>query len=138
MIKFTSTLPDDQPQILRWALADPYHCAKASIDGPGWWLTGQGVLSGCIEDAGGPTMYFRFDLEGELVRLHTQFAPENEVTKTRVIRVISRAIPALAFKAKQEGAKGFVFESVSPLLIRFMDRMGFKSVENTNDYIFMF
>lgn len=140
MIKFTSTQVDDQPMILRWMESDPYHCINATITGSEWWLTGMGLLSGCIEDAHGPAMFFRFDREDNLVRLHTQFGPENEVSKRRVVKVIMEALPALRTKALEYGGRGFIFESTSPLLIRFMYSIGFGPADrdNVNDHIWIF
>ena len=140
MIKFSPTILDDQSTVLRWMTADPYHSSQATITGPGWWLTGQGLLSGCIEDAHGPAMFFRFDREDNLVRLHTQFGPENEVSKRRVVKVIMEALPALRTKALEYGSRGFIFESTSPLLIRFMYSIGFGPADkdNVNDHVWIF
>ena len=139
MIKFTSTLLDDQSQILRWALHDPYHCSGIDSTGPGWWLTGSdSLVAGCIEDERGPVMYYRFDLEkNDLVRMHTQFAPPDEVSPLRVIRSIRQAMQVFIIDGKQKGAKGFIFQSTSPTLIRFMATLGFEPFEN-DDYLLLF
>lgn len=140
MIKFTPTTPDDRRQIQDWLSSDPYHCAGADTTTTEWWLTGTDCLvAGCIEDASGPAMYFRMDKEGDLVRLHCQFAPVDSVNKLRVVRVIKEAMPKLEFLAKSKGGKGFVFESTSLMLIRFMHRLGFEPrLDKENDYVQMF
>ena len=140
MINFTPTLPDDEPQILEWIKADVYHFLGADTSSPSWWITGSDCLVACcIDDESGPVLYFRLDKEGEFVRMHVQFAPLNEVSKRRVISSISQAMPALRVMAQQNEGKGFVFQSQSPLLIRFMGHLGFKSRPNfEDDYLLLF
>jgi hypothetical protein len=141
MIKFTPTLLEDQPQIARWSAADPYHCEKAAIAGPGWWVMGNSdaLALFCVEDDGGPTIYMRLDKEEEWLRFHTQFAPENEVSKKRTIQTVIEGFPIIRAFARQRDLKGLVFESTSKSLIAFMSaQFDFKSIENTNDYVFKF
>jgi len=140
MINFTPTLKDDEPQILEWTKADPYHFRGADTSSPSWWITGSDCLVACcIDDESGPVLYFRLDKEGEFVRMHVQFAPIDQVSKRRVISSISQAMPALQVMAQQNGGKGFVFQSVSSLLIRFMGHLGFKPRPNfEDDYLLLF
>lgn len=143
MIKFSETLLDDQPQILEWMRADSYHRDATDQGMPGWWVTGSDcLLAACIEDASGPVIYFRLDnTENDLIRMHVQFGPQNQVSKSRVARGIARAMPALKKVAQEKGAKGFVFESLSPGLIRFMGVLGFVPMpgkENVDDYVLRF
>jgi hypothetical protein len=141
MIKFTPTTLDDRSQILRWATNDPYHSSKIAYTGPGWWVMGSDCLTAfCVEDDGGPVMYMRLDDEDNLIRFHTQFAPEDEVDKHRVIEAIKQGLPALELLAKQRGASGLIFESTSPNLIRFMSKAGFINADRDckDDYILVF
>lgn len=83
-------------------------------------------------------MYMRLDQEADLMRFHTQFAPENEVSKKRVVDTILAGLPAIQGEAMKRNLKGLVFESTSKSLIAFMAKLGFKALENTNDYVLKF
>ena len=141
MIKFNPTTLDDQPEILRWSLADPYHSSNAVIDGPGWWLTGADCLQAfCAEDDAGPVMYVRLDQEDNLIRMHIQYAPESEVDKSRVIETMKIGLLTISIWAKELGNKGLIFESTSPSLIKFCLKLGFMPADrdNVNDYVLVF
>jgi len=134
-MKFTPSTEQDVPQLQEWIQHDAYH--KDCLN-PSWWFTGQGLLSYCIQDDKGPTMYVRIDKENDLMRLHTQFAPDSEVSKRRVIKSLVWAVPLMEHLGKQENLKGFIFKSTSPLLIDFMRRkFGFQPVGN-DDYVLKF
>lgn len=131
-MKLTHSTEQDIEQLTEWIKADPYHrdCLN-----PHWWLTGNGLLSYCIQDSKGPTMYVRIDKENDLMRIHCQFAPETDVSKHRVIKSLLWALPKMEDYAKQEQLKGFIYKSVSPLLIQFMQvRFGFTPVGSNDDY----
>jgi len=138
MIRFIPTSLEDQPQICEWLSEDP--SKKGDPIMPGWWVTGANcVMAGCAQDEFGPVVYLRFDRDGDLIRMHTVFAPEAEVSKRRVAQAISQAMPALMGLAKKNGGKGIVFESVSSKLIDFMGRFGFVPRPNYfNDFVLMF
>lgn len=140
MIKFSAATLDDRPQILEWTQDDPYHSERAQNIGPDWWITGSdSLLAACVEDGGGPVFYFRLDDDGDLVRLHIQFAPLNQVSKGRVARSIIRALPLWANYAKTLMKKGIVFESINPSLIKFGESLGFKpSLETPHDFVLIF
>jgi hypothetical protein len=134
-MKFTESTENDIEQLTEWIQNDPYH--RDCLD-PYWWLTGQGLLSFCIQDSNGPTMYVRLDKDGELLRLHTQFAPESEVSKLRVIKSILRSLPKIELIARAYNLKGFIFKSTSLSLINFMkNKFGFIPV-NSEDYQMLF
>jgi hypothetical protein len=134
-MKFTESTENDVRQLAEWIQNDPYH--RDCLD-PYWWLTGQGLLSFCIQDSNGPVMYVRLDKDGELLRLHTQFAPESEVSKLRVIKSILRSLPKIELIARAYGLKGFIFKSTSLSLINFMrNKFGFIPV-NSEDYQMLF
>lgn len=130
-MKFTTSTIDDIEQITEWIENDPYH--KDCLD-PFWWLTGQGLLSYCIQDSTGPTMYVRLDLEVPYLRIHTQFAPLTEVSKTRVVKSLLWALPRMETVARNNGCTNYVFKSTSPDLIQFMfKKFGFVSI-GSDDY----
>lgn len=131
-MKFSESTPNDIEQLTEWIKHDPYH--KDCLI-PEWWLTGDGLLSYCIQDSQGPTMYVRIDKENDLMRLHCQFAPETEVSKSRVVKSLLWALPRMEVFAKQQQLKGFVYKSTSPSLIQFMQiRFGFTPIGSDNDY----
>lgn len=134
MINFTPSTLDDIEQIKEWAAHDSYHFHQGQ---PDWWLTGaeDSLLAFCLQDEKGPLTYVRLDAEGEYVRIHTQFAPLTVVSKRRLIVGMLETVKILIVFYSEVGAKGLVFNSVSPSLIAFMDKcLGFKSVGNSNDY----
>jgi hypothetical protein len=134
-MKFISSTERDIEQLSGWIQNDPYH--KDCLN-PLWWLTGQGFLAYCVWDDRGPTMYVRIDKEGDLMRLHCQFSPELEVSKRRVIRSLTWALPKMQILGEQHQMKGFVFRSVSPTLIAFMQKkFGFVFV-GRDDYKMLF
>ena len=140
MINFSTSEIDDLPQIKEWMLQDPYHLHQIEISGPEWWLTGgDSLLAGCVSDEGGPVFYFRLDKDGELTRLHIQFAPPTQVPKKRIARGIIEAIPVWKIYAQSLGGKGLVFESTNPPLIKFGEKLGFKQRPDfPNDYVLDF
>jgi hypothetical protein len=134
-MKFLESTENDIEQLSEWIQNDPYH--RDCLD-PHWWLTGQGFLSFCVQDSKGPTMYVRLDKDGELLRLHIQFAPESEVSKLRVIKSILWGLPKIELMARAYNLKGFIFKSNSLSLINFMkNKFGFISV-NSDDYQMLF
>jgi hypothetical protein len=118
----------DLPQIAEWIKADPWHRDDPRHQ-PEFLLTGNGLMTFCLTDKEGPLCYVRLDAEGEVMRLATQFAPESEVSKRRLVHgLLSEGIPFIIAFGRESGYKGIVFESTSPSLIAFMGKMGFKSV----------
>lgn len=133
-MRFAASTASDIPQLIDWISADPFHHNM----NPEWWLTGgECLLAFVVMDDAGPTMYVRLDEEGDLVRVHVQFGPEDEVSKKRVAASLKDGFVRVADFVKTSQKKGLVFESESPLLILFLEKMGFKSVGGT-DYKFMF
>ena len=137
MTELRPTVREDLPQIQEWIQADPYH-----KDDPNWTpeslLTGNGELAFCLTDDQGPLCFVRLNAEGERLRLSTQFGPEEEVSKKRLVAgLLSYGIPAIIELGKQRGFKGIVFESFSPSLIAFMEKQKFFAVGG-NDYAIVF
>jgi hypothetical protein len=137
MVELTSTLPANLDRIKEWIAVDPWHKDDPTFLAEGL-LTGQGLLSFCVADSEGPLCFVRLDAEGDMVRFATQFGPEAEVSKRRLITgLLSTGIPALIAFAKDKGYKGLVFETTNESLINFMDKQGFKTAGN-NDYALVF
>jgi hypothetical protein len=134
-MKFTPSTEQDIEQLSEWIENDPYH--KDCLN-PHWWLTGQGLLSYCIQDSKGPTMYVRLDVEDSSMRLHCQFAPISEVSKIRVVKSLIWALPKMKSVARHNNLQSFVYKSTSPDLIKFMQmKFGFVPVGN-DDYMWQF
>lgn len=135
MINFSASTLDDVEQIKEWAQVDPYHFHQGE---PEWWLTGNGgLLAFCLQDELGPLAYVRLDTEGDLTRLHTQFAPETVVSKKRLVVGMLAAIPTTIPYLKKQGSRGIIFNSVSSSLIGFMSKIGFFPVSG-DDYALSF
>lgn len=138
MIRLLPTTENDLEQIREWVAADPWHKNKESWKGPEGLLTGNGLLSFCLQDEKGPLVYVRLDAEKDLIRIAMQFALESEVSKRRlVVGLAKMGIPAMIEFAKQNSYKGLVFESINQALIGFGDRFGFRSIGD-NDYALIF
>jgi hypothetical protein len=138
MIKLTTTTINDLEQIREWIAADPWHNTDAKAN-PEFLLTGGGELAFCLQDDKGPLCYLRLDAEGDMLRLAIQFAPEDQVSKRRlIIGLIKMGIPAMVLFGKNNGYKGIVFWSINPALIAFGDKQGFKPTEVENDFALVF
>lgn len=132
-MKLENSTADDVEKLTRWIQADPYH--KDCLN-PVWWLTGQGFQSFRLDDSVGATMYVRLDKDVEdLLRIHIQFGPESEVSKSRVVKAIIKTLPVIAQFAKTVGMKGLIYRSVSKSLINFLQiKFGFTPVGSDSDY----
>jgi hypothetical protein len=137
MLKLQPIIDTDLERIRDWVQADPFHKDDPKNQAE-FLLTGNGLLTFCLVDDVGPLCYVKLDAEGDLVRLATQFGPESEVSKRRlIVGMLKMGIPAVINFAKSKGYKGIVFESISPTLISFMSKQGFKAADG-NDYALAF
>src|SRR6266436_3312688 len=128
------TVDSDLMKIREWIATDPFHKDEEQHSAE-WLLTGNGALAFCVADEQGPLCYVRLDAEGDMLRLATQFGPESEVSKKRLVTgLLSAGIPAIIEFGKNKGYKGIVFESISESLIAFMERQGFFKAAGKNDY----
>ena len=139
MLRLTSTEFSDLYQIREWMAIDPWH-SHLPIKTAEELLTGRGLLCFCIQDDKGPLVFVRFDKDDEdgVFRVSTQFGPESEVSKRRLIVGIQRQlVPTIVAFGKDKKFKGAVYESISPKLIEFMSKFGFRPAGN-NDYMLTF
>lgn len=137
MIRLTETTSGDLPQLREWVAADNWH-RDNPLNVPELMLTGNGLLSFCLQDDKGPLCYVKLTNAKELARISIQFGPESEVSKRRlVVGLATTGIPAMAIFAKEQGYKGLVFESINPALIGFGSKFGFKAVGG-DDYALIF
>jgi len=137
MLNLSPTTQEDIKQITEWLNADPWH-KDDPRNIPELMTTGNGLLSFCLRDDEGTLAYFKLTEKGEMCEIAIQFAPEEVVSKRRlVVGLIEVGIPAMKIFAEQRGYKGLVFESVNPSLIAFGKKQGFESVGN-DDYALVF
>lgn len=137
MINISETTKDDIPQIEEWIAADPWHSDDPKWQNPENMITGCGLISFCLEDKSGPLAYIQLLDDGDDARIAMQFAPEDQVSKRRLILgLIKVGIPVMKGLAEGFEKKGLVFETFSPLLIGFAEKNGFKRVDETDDYRF--
>jgi hypothetical protein len=136
-VQLVASTESDLPQIQTWCKSD-IDFTHHHID-PRFFLTGQGYLTTKIDDSEGTTLYARFDREDSLLRMHTQFATESIVSRKRVARAISTALPPFIEHVRASGITGILFETTFPGLADFMKKFGFKKLDGENDdYVLMF
>lgn len=137
MVKFEASTEEDVNRIREWTDSDIYHRERNL---PEWWLTGSGLLSFALYDDKGPVFYVRIDTgaDGEYARLNVQFAPEEVVPKIRLAKAMIQTLPKLIEIAKKHGIEGFIFDSISPRLVIFMERLGFVKVAEDDCYLLLF
>lgn len=134
-VQFRATKLFDTVILADWIEQDIFHFGKMKA---GWWLPTTGnLLACCVEDEKGPVMYLRVDADMDKVRLNIQFAPEEQVSKRRVVRAVLDGFPRLVEVAKSYKVKGMIFESVNEPLIQFMKSQGFEHC-NGDDYLLQF
>jgi hypothetical protein len=137
MIKLIPSDDKDVERLLRWIALDEFH--RDLPLNPYFWLTAAhgSLLAFRLDDNDGPLCYVRLDEKDSLgeIRLHTQFAPRDEVSKLRLVKGMLQCIPMVLYECRRQHAAGIIFESVSPTLIGFMSKkFGFKPAGGT-DYI---
>jgi hypothetical protein len=133
------TTKDDLPKINEWIAADPWHREDKNNTAE-FLLTGNGELAFKVTDDIGSLCFVRLDKEGERLRLATQFGPESEVSKKRlIVGLLKEGIPGIICFATgvQPAYKGIVFESVNESLIEFMGKQGFFH-DKADDYVLTF
>jgi hypothetical protein len=139
MINFIPSVSADRDKILRWIEADSFHTKDASDEMATAMVTGEAdcILSCAVKDEMGLVLYLQLTQERDLVRIGAQFGPPEEVSKARVAEAIKLAMPALRILSEQKDAKGMIFFSNSPALIKFMSTFGFKP-QGKDQYVWIF
>jgi hypothetical protein len=121
----------DLPQIAKWIEADCFHTNQPST----FWLTGSDCFfASKVEDDEGTLAYVRIEEEDNDYRIHTQFAPESEVIRSRIAKGIINFITTLQQIGKENGKERLITESINPELIAFLARLGFVPFEG-DDYV---
>lgn len=128
---FRKVRAEDFPQIDYWISLDSDHIKKGMTHE---FFT----VNVCfvVEDELGPVMYIRLDPELPIsMRVHIQFEAGNE---SRTARAFIKGFPKVQEEIYKTGARRMVFDSVSPKLTAFCERMfGYTRVGETDDYELM-
>lgn len=133
-MKTSPTTEQDIPMLEEWIKNDPHHKDQSAS----FWLTPNGLLTFALSDNNGPIAFVRIDRDSDVrARLHTQFGPYSDVSKLRLARGMLKILPVLFDWLKSSGYREVCFDSVSPKLISFMNRLGFVP-DGVNDYVLTF
>jgi hypothetical protein len=131
-MKYPISSEQDRPQLKRWIDADSTH--KDNTE-PGFWIRPadengnpeEGIKCLRVEDDKGAVFYLRME---NALRVYVQFPPEEEVSKSRLASALRRALWFIGGGAKKAGYQEMLFDSKSPSLTAFFNRLGFKVLED--------
>jgi hypothetical protein len=122
---------NDLSQLSAWIAADDWH---RGIE-PEFWLTGADcLLAAKVLDKDGVVAYLRVDEENDDYRIHGQFGPEYDVSKTRTAKAILKVIDLTKQLAVSNSKKSLIIQTTNAPLIAFLSRLQFKPCED-EDYI---
>ncbi|HEV1286545.1 MAG TPA: hypothetical protein VNU44_14585 [Bryobacteraceae bacterium] len=114
----TAHASDDAELLARWIAADPDHAGRVSATE--WLAKRKGVQNLLAIDGDGPLLFLHCS---NAMRLDIQFAPDSELRTARAL------LSGLPFLVKTFGAQGYrelIYESRSPRLVKFLERIGFR------------
>lgn len=109
--------PEDRQAIETWIAGEPSHPNNTFE-----FYTESGCKSVVSEDEEGGVMVTRFT---PCLRVDIDFNPE--ASPSRIGKAIASGLKDMAEQAKAQGFKEFVFESSSPKLVVFCERLGYAS-----------
>jgi hypothetical protein len=107
--------PEDRPQIEAWIAAEPTH-ASNTFD----WYSEARTSAVVFEDSNGQVLVAKFT---PCLRVDIDFNPE--AGPSRVGKALVEGLAETATNARNQGFKEFVFESRSPKLTSFCERLGY-------------
>lgn len=117
------------PLIQEWIDKDPDHSAKGMKSS---FFALPDHVAFAVTDAKGPVMFVRLDPEPPAMRLHIQFIPESP---TRIARALALNFQEVREQIEKCGATKLIFDSISPRLTRFCERLwGFTRIKGTDDW----
>jgi hypothetical protein len=108
--------PEDRPQIESWIAAEPEHSNNTFE-----WYSESGAKTVVYEDADGQVLVAKFT---PCLRVDIDFNPD--AGPSRIGKAIADGLKQTAEQARNQGFKEFVFESLSPKLSAFCERLGYK------------
>jgi hypothetical protein len=123
MLKKRSVSEHDRETLNKYIAADSDHAGRCNAD---FWLPAKEKDSTArfvMEDSLGPTIYCRGE---NVLRLHIQFCD----SKMRNARALTEFIPLIEADARKHGFTQIIWDSVSPDLIRFAERFGYRKSEH--------
>ncbi len=109
-------VPEDRPQVESWVSAEPTH-VNNTFD----WYNEAGTKSVIVEDESGAVLVAKFT---PCLRMDTDFSPT--ATPARIAKAIVSGLAEMEKQAKSQGFKEIVFESSSPKLVAFCERLGYR------------
>ena len=121
MLKYKQSTEEDLPVLNEWVAADLDHAPKC--EGSFFVLKPdeKGVQCIRVEDDQGIVFYLKLT---NALLVDTQFPPN--VDKERTKAALTEAFQFFSAASKNMGYHAMLFDSVSPSLIRFFQRFGFK------------
>lgn len=112
---------EDHAELLRaWIAADPDHAGRTTA--AAWLAEKKGVQNLLVVDREGALLFLRCS---NAMRLDMQFAPD---ARMRTARALQTGLPWLADTFRGQGYRELIYESRSPRLVRFLERIGFAEV----------
>jgi hypothetical protein len=130
----------DLPIIDAWCANEPY-LSRCIYNIAFLTASPNSILVFKLCDQIGPVLFCRIEPDAkdkEIARFHILFAPAEAVSRGRIAKAMLRTMNVVFNWVKAEGYTGIIFDSVSDGLIKFLNRVGFKPVEGTNDYLLHF
>lgn len=116
---------DHTPLLEEWIAADPDHAGR--VDAAAWLASANGVQNLLCVDRAGPLLFLRCS---NALRLDIQFSPGSE---RRTARTLRTGLPWLAGEFRKQGYRELIYESRSPRLVRFLERIGFR--ESSTEHV---
>lgn len=124
MLKYRHPSAEDLPKLNEWVAADPDHASN--ITGEFFLLKPDEKGVQCIEvqDDAGTIFYLKFT---NAVLIDAEFPPNaDKETRARVRKGLEEAFGYFHNTLKKLGYHAMLFDSVSPSLVRFFKKLGFK------------
>ena len=113
--------PEDRPLVESWIAAEAHHQSNTFE-----FYQEVGTKSVMCVDEGGEVFVLKFT-----PCLRTDIDFSSTAGPARIGKVLAEVINEMTDTAKKQGFKEFVFDSTSPKLIAFCERLGF---QKTDDY----
>ena len=118
--------PEHWRLLEEWIAADPDHRGQTVAA----WLEPQGGVQQLVAvDRSGPLMFIRCS---NAMRLDIQFSPE---TRMRTALALKDGLPFLARMFRAQGYRELIYESGSPRLVDFLQRLGFR--ESSTEHVML-
>ena len=109
--------PEDKPMIENWIADEPVHSSNTFE-----WYSEPGTSSVVSYDSEGNVLVAKFT---PCMRVDIDFNPT--ASPFRIGKALADGLAQTAEQARNQGFREFVFDSLSPKLSAFCERLGFKS-----------